>query len=768
MSFIDQTIQFFFLTTEIYLLAHFGADPGKKIAEKFKDCFIRLFDKNQHLMPDDLAKQHGINPVFVMALAEALEESDPLLEKLEEHVLELYRTILTQAGVIATYLTALESSTDPWKELVKFTKAGNRRLYDNDYFRVKTVVENENHFGFDINRCLMFEILQKNGHPELGPLLCKYDYILTDKISKWASFERKETIADGHSRCDFRYTRKEIAFSEESLFKRVALFFKYMNKHSKPIDKIKLTELGLTEQEINDWIDFIIFIQSQPKIEIQGKYDHSTRFSEGQAGFTEQDVDYLKVLSVGIDVGSSTSHLVFSNIALRREQSFFNMSNRFIPVSREVIYEGDIIFTPLLDKNTIDIEAVVNFIQEEYKNANIAPRIVNTGAVIVTGEASKKQNAAEIVNRIAVETGKFVSATAGPNFEALLAAKGSGIISRSDKLQNTILNVDIGGGTSKLAIISKGKVTSTASISVGAQLLGINDNFKIWRIDDPTRLLMQELNMNYQIGDIIPKEAVEIIARKFVESLFEVMMASATSDITKKLLVTNDLDFPEKIDEYSFSGGVAEMIYGDDTEYDDIGQYLAKEINIRIKELDLQVVEPENKIRATVIGAGAFSVSISGSTCYVDKNMKLPLLNVPVIPVDVTSENFSLQKVEEEISRAYQNFDLIEGEDEVALYFKQPISTLKISASEKLSEFAKAIEKSLQNSVAGKKKIILLFEMDIAKILGIIIKRETAIRENLICLDELYLESGDWIDIGTPLREGQVFPVTVKSLVFKG
>ncbi|MFW9991525.1 MAG: ethanolamine ammonia-lyase reactivating factor EutA [Candidatus Odinarchaeota archaeon] len=484
----------------------------------------------------------------------------------------------------------------------------------------------------------------------------------------------------------------------------------------------------------------------------------------GMATAADSDVDYLNVLSVGIDVGSSTSHLVFSRLTLRKDSGFINITNRFIPVKREVIYEGNIIFTPLSDRNTIDIDAVVKFIREEYRKAGIKPYNVDTGAVIVTGEASRKQNAAEIVNQIALETGKFVSATAGPNFEALLCAKGSGVIDRSLSTGKTIMNVDVGGGTSKLAIVRNGQVLSTASISVGAQLLGIDKEFKIWRIDDPTYLLMQELNMAYELGDTIPEKDVKIIARKYAESLLEVMQKPVTSDITKQLMVTQDMDFPAKIDEYSFSGGVAEFIYGDATEYDDIGQYLAKEINSRMKDLDLPVVEPENKIRATVIGAGAFSLSVSGSTCYVDKTVKLPVLNVPVIPVNVTYENFSPEKVEEEIARAYQNFDFFEGEDEVALYFTRPL----VSSSEKLIEFAKAIEKSLPNSVAGKKKIVLLFEMDIAKVLGITIKRETAIRENLVCLDELVLEPGDWIDIGSPLREGQVFPVTVKSLVFKG
>ncbi|MFX1282583.1 MAG: ethanolamine ammonia-lyase reactivating factor EutA [Promethearchaeota archaeon] len=501
-------------------------------------------------------------------------------------------------------------------------------------------------------------------------------------------------------------------------------------------------------------------------ISVDTKLDES-KFSAavlmGHFPSLESNVEYLKLLSVGIDVGSSTSHLVFSKITLKREQSFFNPSNRFFPINRELIYEGRIIFTPLSSSNTIDIESVVNFIHEEYKKANIKPNMVDTGAVIVTGEAARKQNAAEIVNLISSETGKFVSATAGPNFEALLGAIGSGIVKYSQIILHTIMNVDVGGGSCKLSIISNGYIHSTAGIRVGGRLLGIDKKFKIWRIDEPSYFLMEELKMNYQLGDIISEKDVRIIAKKYAEILLEVMRGPAKSNIAKKLMLTDNLDFTIPIDEYSFSGGVAEMIYGSLKEYNDIGNYLAQEIQNLMNSLNLPIVEPDNKIRATVIGAGAFTLSISGSTCFVDENIKLPVFNVPVIPVNVTYENFSTQKVEEEVSRSFKNFDFEEGEDLVALYFTRPI----LSSSERLLIFAKALETALPNSAANKKMIILLFGMDIARILATIIRRETSIKTNLICLDELVLKVGDWIDIGAPLHNGEAYPVTIKSLIFK-
>ncbi|MHA1911588.1 MAG: ethanolamine ammonia-lyase reactivating factor EutA [Candidatus Kariarchaeaceae archaeon] len=490
--------------------------------------------------------------------------------------------------------------------------------------------------------------------------------------------------------------------------------------------------------------------------------DFSAEFLMGHINTKDASADYLEILSVGIDIGSSTSHLVFSKLTLKRERSFFNMTYRFFPVSRKVIYEGAIINTPLIDRFTIDVEAIVSFCKEEYLKAGITPEMVDTGAVIVTGETAKKQNAEEIVKRLSSEAGKFVSATAGPNFESLLGIMGSGMVNRSLVGRLTILNVDVGGGTSNLAIVSEGQIVSTSCINVGGRLLGIDKNFKIWRIDVPTEFLMKEMGMNYKLGDIILEGDAKIIAREYAKALLEVMKGKARSEVAKELMMTDDLDFSIPIDEISFSGGVAEMIYGEEQDYEDIGLYLAKELKRLAKEEKFEVVEPENKIRATVIGAGSFSLSVSGSTCYFDKNISFPIENVPVLIVNVDKDKLSEEHVQIEVKKAFKRFDLEEGKDLVALYFEDPVYRRDMF----LSIFAKGIEKALPNSIALQNLIILFFRSDMGSTTGITIRNETAIQKNLICLDELDLETGDWVDIGAAIRSSQVFPLTVKSLVF--
>ncbi|MFW9887789.1 MAG: ethanolamine ammonia-lyase reactivating factor EutA [Candidatus Thorarchaeota archaeon] len=506
--------------------------------------------------------------------------------------------------------------------------------------------------------------------------------------------------------------------------------------------------------------------QEAPKVEEPEENESFEPIELLMGHIPAENVEYMKVLSVGIDIGSSTSHLIFSRLTLKRETSLFNITNRFNLVKREIIYESAIIFTPLIDRYNIDIEAVIEFCEEEYKKAGITSEMVDTGAVLVTGETAKKENAAEIVSRLSSKSGKFVSAAAGPNLESLLSAMGSGIVDHSLSSKKSHLHVDIGGGTSNLAIASRGQVLSTSCINVGGRLLGIDKDFKIWRIDGPAQFHMNELGMTYKIGDIIAEEDARTIARRFAEALLEVMQGPAESKVAKELMMTDDLDFSIPIDAYSFSGGVSEMFYGSDETFDDIGVMLAEEIKALVEDKGLPVVEPDNKIRATVIGAGAFSLSVSGSTTFFDERIELPLANIPVLPVSLGIDEFSPEDLVKEIRRSFTTFDMIEGEDIVALYFEDRVVSRVYTGDGWLPPFAKAIEEAMSNSVSKKKPIILIFGYDVAKRLGLAIRDETSIKTNILVLDELLLEAGDWIDIGAPLKDTEAFPVTVKSLVF--
>ena len=474
------------------------------------------------------------------------------------------------------------------------------------------------------------------------------------------------------------------------------------------------------------------------------------------------ETNEIELLSVGVDVGSSTSHLVFSNLFLRRDEH--SASKRFLIEERNIIFEGEIIDTPLVNDHTIDIDKLTEFLKSEYQRAGIAPVDVQTGAVIITGETAKKGNAGQIVAALSKDAGKFVAASAGPNFESVIAAMGSGARARSRRTGETLLSCDIGGGTSNMAIIKNGKIISTSCVAVGGRLIAFDSKGKIRQINEPARQVMDDLKLTLKIGDRPSAATIDKITAKLAAVLMEVITGPATTPLARKLMVTDDLAFPGRIDAYTFSGGVAELIYGGNGRHNDIGKPLADKINALINRLDSPVIEPPNKIRATVIGAGAHSLSISGSSGFTDDRITFPMKNIPVIRVDVDRSKLSIPHVVTKIREAFGRFDLEEGQETVALYFWDPVK----NSYPKVELFAKSIETALPRSMANNIPIILVFKGDIACSVGNVIRRETSLKSNLLTLDELDLIEGDWIDIGNPLVEDQVFPVTVKSLVFHG
>src|SRR6266566_4336616 len=227
--------------------------------------------------------------------------------------------------------------------------------------------------------------------------------------------------------------------------------------------------------------------------------------------------------SVGIDIGSSTSHLIFSRLTLRRQG--VALSSRFVVINREIIHESPILLTPYIDKTTIDTNSLGDFIHEAYRKANLTPEDIDTGAIIVTGEAAKKKNAEAISALFSAEAGKFVCATAGHNLEAILASYGSGAVHMTyhEGGDFTVMNVDVGGGTSKIAIVKQGKVIDTCAMEVGARLVAMDENGKINRLEDTALKIAKMAGISLSLGGTMSEADKEKFSQVLCDSLFEVL-----------------------------------------------------------------------------------------------------------------------------------------------------------------------------------------------------------------------------------------------------
>ncbi len=468
-----------------------------------------------------------------------------------------------------------------------------------------------------------------------------------------------------------------------------------------------------------------------------------------------------ELTSVGVDIGSSTSHVVFSKIVLERNEDF--RTEKFEIKERQILYSGPIHLTPFKDAKNIDFEQLRDLLLNDYQNAGIGVSEVDTGAVIITGETAKKENAEWIVSALAGEAGKFVAATAGPNFESVLAAYGSGAVATSAETGKTIMNIDIGGGSSNIAICKDGRVEATTAINVGGRLIAIDDSRRIIRLEDTAKKLADVLGISLELGQELSKETQSKISDVLADALLESMQQRPLSTITSKLMMAPPLKYDGRIDTMTFSGGVAEYYYdSEERVFNDLGASLAKAINEKVSKLKLPVGRPEHKIRATVIGAGNFSLQVSGSTTFLSAGLKYPLRNLPVVEPYITTRKPSSQDVRNAITSALSRLDLIEGVEPLILAFNKSVRP----SYENLREFAIGVVKALPNTIKNQAPIFMCFDADIGNSVGNVMKRETGIMNELLSIDEIKLSEGDFIDIGEPIIEDVVVPVVVKTLIF--
>ena len=475
-------------------------------------------------------------------------------------------------------------------------------------------------------------------------------------------------------------------------------------------------------------------------------------------------VDNVIFTTVGVDVGSSTSHLMFARVHLQRLAEA--LSSRFIVVGREILWRSPILLTPYRSDFTIDSEALRAFVEAAYRDANLTRDDIDSGAVILTGEALKRTNARAIADLFADQSGKFVCASAGHHLEALMAAHGSGAVELSRVQHKTFLNVDIGGGTTKFALVHGGQLMDSAAIAVGGRLVAFDGEGTMIRIEEPARTIAKDVGIVLTLGERLAPDAREKLVGRMIDILVKAIRRERPDALTKALLVTDPLPAAERIDGVTFSGGVSEYVYGrETTDHGDLGRELAAGITKALadKRIAYPVSDPGQGIRATVVGASQFTVQVSGNTVHVSNPASLPIRNIPVVrltsrlvgPIDPAV-------IENAIANALTRFDIDEGESTVALAFAWEGEP----SHARLHALAEGIARGLPRTVKSARPVILVMEGDIAKTLGRLLREELDVQGEIVSLDGLQLREFDYVDIGEPVQPANVFPLVIKSLLF--
>ncbi|MFC2060492.1 ethanolamine ammonia-lyase reactivating factor EutA [Chloroflexota bacterium] len=467
----------------------------------------------------------------------------------------------------------------------------------------------------------------------------------------------------------------------------------------------------------------------------------------------------IQLTTVGVDIGSSTSLLVFSRLELERQDS------RYVPVNRTVLYESEILLTPYFDDTTIDGNTLGHFIDHQYRAAGLRKEDVDTGALILTGVALLRQNARTIGDLFSEEAGRFVAVSAGDNLEATMAAYGSGAVNLSAQGHYTVMNVDVGGGTTKITVCSEGKIRAVAAMDIGARLIAWDSEDVVTRLEEVGRRIGNAVGLDLKVGHQVKVTELRAMAAYMADRLLEVIKLTPITEETGELMRTLPLTYAGQINAITFSGGVSEFIYERQAnQFGDLGILLAEEIKDRIAQMGVQILPPVAGVNATVIGASQYVVQVSGSTIFISPLDVVPIRNIPVITpeINLDKDDINAVAIQESIQRALNRLDLLGANSPIALAFQWEGS----ATYARIRGFCDGIIGGMKESLSGGNPLVLVNDGDIGGLLGIHLKEDMHLTNPVISIDGVDLREFDYIDIGSLIDFSGAVPVVIKSLVF--
>ena len=477
--------------------------------------------------------------------------------------------------------------------------------------------------------------------------------------------------------------------------------------------------------------------------------------------------DKTAILSVGIDVGTSTTQVVFSKLQMDNAGGYFSVP-RVAIVDKEVVYKIEVYMTPLKTDVLIDTDALRDIVAAEFRKAGYRPEDTDSGAVIITGESARKENSDAVLKSLSDFAGDFVVSAAGPDMESLIAGKGSGAWQYSMDHHCRVANLDIGGGTTNVVLFEDGETLARGCLDIGGRLICMNPQGIITKVSPAAAVMAQAAGVSVSVGDRCDELKLTAVTRQMAAALNAYLgVGSKDIDAILRQIKTpgsSDFPVPEKVQAVFFSGGVADLIYHESADtwaYGDIGVLLGRAIRESRLFTDFQKMEPGETIRATVVGAGTYTTTISGSTITYSDDI-FPLKNIPVIKLD---EELQEACFAGETEPVIQRIQWVLGQNDEE-HFILAMPGKRNPGYMEMKRAAASIRQIMDRVQPPGEPILLVIESDIAKAMGQMIRQQPDLKRQVVAIDSIHVEDGEYVDMGKPMMNGMVIPVVVKTLIF--
>jgi ethanolamine utilization protein EutA len=468
--------------------------------------------------------------------------------------------------------------------------------------------------------------------------------------------------------------------------------------------------------------------------------------------------DNVELVSVGVDIGSSGTQVAFSRLHLRRRGE--DLTSRYVVVRRELLHESQVHFTPFTDDLLIEPTRLGEILDQAYADARLGPEDVDTGVVILTGEALRRRNAELVTSVVSARAGDLVCATAGHHMEAMLAAYGSGTVRRSHDEGSRLLNLDVGGGTTKLALVDHGRVLGTAAVHAGGRLVVVEEGMVI-RLEPAGAEHAERGGHPLALGGSVTPQTLDAVANAMADVVSRAVAGEpGRHDLTPSLGVLGDLDG------VVVSGGVAEYVYGKESrDFGDLGPALGAALARRFLTgaLPGPLLDADQRIRATVLGASEYSVQLSGMTSHISAPERtLPRRSLRVArPTYELTEEIDAGAVGRAIEDHLTVLEIHPEDDVVvALHFEG------VPSYRRLRGLADGVRRGLAAAIEQGRPLYLMLDADVARTLGALLGEELGVTNDIVALDGLALRDFDHVDLGRLREPSMTVPVTIKSLVF--